>query len=77
MVEAPPKVLVLCGESASRPSLVDFGHLITKKISLLSSLHIVPQDADWKSLSVTRQESQAWLLRNKIKAFHSVTRNNR
>ena len=30
----------------------------------------------WRSLEKLKQESQKWLLDNKIKAFHGITRNN-
>ena len=72
-----PKILVLSGDPLDRPNLVEFGNLITKKISLMSTLHIVDQiSLDWKSLDKLKQEAQQWLLSNKIKAFHGITRNN-
>ena len=71
-----PKILVMSGEPRHRPSLVEFANLITKKISLMSTLHIVMDDKmDWKSVESVRSQSQAWLLSKKIKSFHGVTRN--
>ena len=72
-----PKILVLSGKPSHRQNLVDFGHLITKKISLMSTLDIVDENSlSWRSLDKLKQESQRWLLDNKIKAFHGMTRNN-
>ena len=36
-----PKLLLFSGPPSSRPSLVHFANLITKRISLLSTTHIV------------------------------------
>ena len=36
-----PKILVLSGVPSERPNLVDFANLIVKKISMMSTLHIV------------------------------------
>ena len=72
-----PKVLVVSGQPAHRPSLVEFANLLTKKISLMTTLHIIPDETtDWKTVESQRAESQDWLLARKIKSFHAVTRNN-
>ena len=43
----------------------------------MSTLHIVDHDkSDWKQLEVIKHQSQQWLMENKIKAFHGITRNN-
>jgi len=36
-----PQLLVLTGMASSRPSLIDFGHLITKNLSLLVCGNII------------------------------------
>ena len=36
-----PKVLVMTGNPAHRPSLVDFANIITKKISILIAGHVI------------------------------------
>ena len=71
-----PKIMVLSGDPSDRPGLIDFANLITKRLSLLSTTHIV-KDAtlDWKILDALKHRSQNWLIDNKIKAFHAVTRN--
>ena len=44
----------------------------------MSTLHIVDHDnTDWKQLEVIKHQSQQWLMDNKIKAFHGITRNSR
>ena len=56
---------------------MEFANLITKKISLMTTLHIVPDETmDWKTVEKVRVEFQDWLLARKIKSFHGVTRNN-
>ena len=43
----------------------------------MSTLDIVDENSlSWRSLERLKQESQEWLLENKIKAFHGITRNN-
>ena len=72
-----PKLLVVSGKPSHRPSLVEFANLLTKKISLMTTLHIIPDETtDWKTVESLRTESQDWLLSRKIKSFHGVTRNN-
>jgi len=71
-----PKIMVLSGDPTDRPSLVDFANLITKRLSLLSTTHIVKETSiDWKILDALKHRSQQWLIDNKIKAFHALTRN--
>lgn len=71
-----PKIMVLSGDPSDRPSLIDFANLITKKLSLLSTTHIVKETSiDWKILDALKHRSQQWLIDNKIKAFHALTRN--
>lgn len=47
-----PKVLVLSGIPAHRQPLVDFGYLITKKLSLMicADVELVRVSSDWPSL---------------------------
>jgi len=71
-----PKIMVLSGDPSDRPSLIDFANLITKRLSLLSTTHIVKDTSiDWKVLEGNKNRSQQWLIANKIKAFHALTRN--
>ena len=44
-----------------------FANLITKKISLLSTTHIVKEpDIDWPEVDALRTAAQEWCLRNKV-----------
>ena len=62
-----PKLLLLSGPPSSRPSLIHFANLITKKISLLSTTHIVKEpDIDWSEVDALRTSAQEWCLRNKV-----------
>lgn len=62
-----PKLLLLSGPPSSRPSLIHFANLITKKISLLSTTHIVKEpDIDWSEVDTLRTSAQEWCLRNKV-----------
>lgn len=62
-----PKLLLLSGPPSSRPSLMHFANLITKKISLLSTTHIVKEpDIDWPEVDALRTAAQEWCLRNKV-----------
>jgi solute carrier family 12 sodium/potassium/chloride transporter 2 len=67
-----PKVLVLTGNPAHRPPLVDFANLITKKLSLLICAHVITEPGS-KHLALMRESTQAWLNDHKIKGFYTVT----
>lgn len=70
-----PKIIVLTGDPETRPCLIDFANLITKRISLLTTTNIVNNSsANWKSIENLKKRSQLWLTENKIKAFHTVSR---
>ncbi|XP_018008645.2 bumetanide-sensitive sodium-(potassium)-chloride cotransporter [Hyalella azteca] len=66
-----PQILVLSGPPSTRPSLVDFGNVITKNISLLLCGH-VGQNIDWKKRHSLMTRGTAWLLKYKIRGFFSV-----
>ena len=69
-----PKLLLLSGPPSSRPSLIHFANLITKKISLLSTTHIVKEpDIDWPEVDALRNSAQEWCLRNKVVSQHTST----
>jgi solute carrier family 12 sodium/potassium/chloride transporter 2 len=70
-----PKVLVLCGPPSTRPQLLLFANMITKRLSLLSSTHIVLEPGlEWHHLEAERVAAADWFAANKVKAFHAVTR---
>jgi len=70
-----PKVLVLTGNPAHRPPLVDFANLITKKLSLLICGHVLTEPGS-VHLSTLKESTQAWLTDKKIKGFYTVTESN-
>jgi len=70
-----PKVLVLTGNPAHRPPLVDFANLITKKLSLLICGHVITEPGS-VHLSTLKESTQAWLTDRKIKGFYTVTESN-
>jgi solute carrier family 12 sodium/potassium/chloride transporter 2 len=67
-----PKVLVLTGNPATRPPLVDFANLITKKLSLLICGHVITEPGS-VHLATLKESTQAWLADRKIKGFITVT----
>merc|ERR1719431_1191585 len=70
-----PKVLVLTGNPAHRPPLVDFANLITKKLSLLICGHVITEPGS-VHLATLKESTQAWLADRKIKGFFTVTESN-
>merc|ERR1719481_190830 len=70
-----PKVLVLSGNPAHRPPLVDFANLITKKLSLLICGHVITEPGS-VHLATLKESTQAWLTDKKIKGFYTVTESN-
>ena len=70
-----PKLIVMSGDPSSRPCLVDFANLLTKRLSLLQFAQIVHEDLDWKHGQVLKHQAQDWLNDNHIKAFYALTRN--
>lgn len=70
-----PKVLVLTGNPATRPPLVDFANLITKKLSLLICGHVISEPGS-VHLATLKESTQVWLADRKIKGFYTVTESN-
>merc|ERR1719153_1094762 len=69
-----PKLLVLTGNPAHRPSLVDFANVITKKISLLVCGQILQEDGP-VNLGNLKDGMQQWLKDHNIKGYYSVAQN--
>ena len=70
-----PKVIVMSGSPSDRPLLIDFAHLLTKRISLLELVHIVNNEVDLKTMQDMKGYAEKWLSDNHIKAFYALTRN--
>ncbi|KAI6225165.1 Amino acid permease-associated region domain containing protein [Aphelenchoides fujianensis] len=68
-----PQILVLTGNPAARPSLVDFCANICKDNSLLTCGYVVPyspSDQVFAMISKMNEQLRAWLKKRHIKAFH-------
>ena len=70
-----PKVIVMSGSPSDRPLLIDFAHLLTKRLSLLELVHIVNNEIDLKTMQDIKRFNEKWLAENHIKAFYALTRN--
>ena len=61
-----------------RPSLVDFGNLLTKEISLMTCVNVIKSDGNNKKLKEEiKARGEKWLKINHIKAFYAVTSNSK
>merc|ERR1711892_226530 len=69
-----PKLLVLSGNPTHRIPLLDFGNLITKKLSLLVTGHVITDDAP-KNTTKLRNDVQEWMKMTKINGFYNVLQN--
>ena len=69
-----PKIILLTGNPAHRQSLVDFGNLLTKKLSLMICTQIIPVDQK-DQIETIKEESKIWFKNHHIKAFSSVVLN--
>ncbi|VDM96051.1 unnamed protein product [Thelazia callipaeda] len=69
-----PQILLLTGNPAARPSLLDFAVSITKGESLLIAAHVVQYEPNWQTFCIVHQlykQMTLWLSKNKFKAFYS------
>ena len=66
-----PKLLVLTGNPAHRPSLVDFANIVTKKVSLLVCGHVL-REAGPVNLAELKENMQQWLKDHMISGYYSV-----
>ncbi|XP_021968164.1 bumetanide-sensitive sodium-(potassium)-chloride cotransporter isoform X1 [Folsomia candida] len=67
-----PQILVLSGHPSFRPSLVDFGYLITKQISLLVCGQIVKRPLNNRQRKALIDKAQDWFTSNKLKGFFNL-----
>uniref|UniRef100_A0A158PAY2 AA_permease domain-containing protein n=1 Tax=Angiostrongylus cantonensis TaxID=6313 RepID=A0A158PAY2_ANGCA len=73
-----PQLLVLCGNAASRPSLVDFANSITKGTSLMICGYVVPYNPSDRVYSVMRKlerQLSEWLRKRRVKSFYASVAN--
>ncbi|CAB3402445.1 unnamed protein product [Caenorhabditis bovis] len=70
-----PQILLLTGNPAVRPALVDFAHSITRGQTLLVCGYVIPQDPCSRSyllqIKIAKQINE-WIKARDIKAFSSV-----
>jgi len=69
-----PKVLVLTGNPAHRPSLVDFANIITKKLSLLVCGHVMKEEGP-VNIANLKDGMQQWLKDHEIAGYYSFVQN--
>ncbi|XP_030375779.1 bumetanide-sensitive sodium-(potassium)-chloride cotransporter isoform X2 [Scaptodrosophila lebanonensis] len=67
-----PQVLVLAGDPKARPTLVDFGYLLTKNNSLMFIGNILPVRMAYKNRINLVKDGQKYLDDRKIKAFYNI-----
>merc|ERR1712012_1014523 len=67
-----PKLLVLSGNPAHRPSLMDFANIITKKISILIAGHVITEEGQ-VNMANLKDGMQRWLRDHNIKGYYSCT----
>merc|ERR1719481_615065 len=67
-----PKLLVLTGNPPHRPSLVDFANIITKKISILITGHVITEEGTVNMFNL-RDGMQKWLKDHQIKGYYACT----
>lgn len=71
-----PQILVLAGPPNSRPQLVNFGYLLTKKLSLLVCGHVMKSQISQKYRNYLQRKSNDWCRRHKVKAFYTLVDDN-
>jgi len=69
-----PKLLVLSGNPTHRIPLLDFGNLITKKLSLLITGHVITDNTS-KNTTKLREDVQDWMKEKKVHGFYNVLQN--
>lgn len=71
-----PQILVLAGPPNTRPQLVNFGYLLTKKLSLLVSGHVMKTQISQKYRNYLLRKSNDWCRKHKVKAFYTLVDDN-
>ncbi|GBM78307.1 Solute carrier family 12 member 1 [Araneus ventricosus] len=67
-----PAILVLSGNTGSRPQLVDFAEHLTKDIGLQICAHISKEPLNWKTRCLLQELNTRWLMERRVKAFYSL-----
>lgn len=66
-----PQILVMSGHPNTRPILVNFAYLLTKKTSLMVCGHVIKQTAPYKYRNYLLRRANEWFRRHKVKGFYS------
>lgn len=66
-----PQILVLSGHPNTRPTLVNFAYLLTKRTSLLVCGHVIKQTAPNKYRNFLIKRANDWFRRHKVKGFYN------
>ena len=66
-----PKVLVLSGNPTHRIPLIDFGNIITKKLSLLICSHVLRENKPKNTIKL-KEDVQEWMKKQKVVGFYNV-----
>ena len=69
-----PKILVLSGNPTHRIPLIDFGNIITKKLSLLICSHVLEENTPKNKIKL-KDDVQDWMKKNKVVGFYNVVQN--
>ena len=69
-----PKILVLSGNPTHRIPLIDFGNIITKKLSLLICSHVLEENKPKNKIKL-KEDVQDWMKKQKVVGFYNVVQN--
>ena len=69
-----PKILVLSGNPTHRIPLIDFGNIITKKLSLLVCSHVLEENTPKNKIKL-KEDVQDWMKKQKVVGFYNVVQN--
>ncbi|XP_071450086.1 bumetanide-sensitive sodium-(potassium)-chloride cotransporter [Hetaerina americana] len=67
-----PQVLLLIGQPADRPPLLDVFNLVTKNLSLLICADLSQERLSHRGKGARQRRAAEWLKQHKVKAFYSV-----
>ncbi|CAL1299875.1 unnamed protein product [Larinioides sclopetarius] len=67
-----PAILVLSGNTSSRPQLVDFAGHLTKDIGLQICAHISKEPLSWQRRCLLQELNSRWLAERRVKAFYTL-----
>ncbi|XP_046400578.1 bumetanide-sensitive sodium-(potassium)-chloride cotransporter [Ischnura elegans] len=67
-----PQVLLLIGQPAERPPLLDLFNLITKNLSLLICADLSHERLSHRGKGARQRRAAEWLKQHKVKAFYSI-----